>query len=242
MTKQATKTTANKTTARKVRTVKKPEAQATEAQATEVQATEVQATEVQQISLYTRIVDALMQRAQHDETSDNQRNEIERSLKKLDDRIVTEACKRMNETDWETFLQIIGATDKSNLSRYTQTKTIEKVIGLMVNIAQGLLPKNNNLRIGLITMYENDKHANVAELICAQSSKARGDVDALRIRDSIKVRSNYSKGTASSQTGQVRDLVRILGLASVRKGGRADDAQFTEYGLRVIGELIERAA
>ena len=227
MTKQATKTTATKTTARKVRTVKK---------------TEVQATEVQQISLYTRIVDTLTQRAKHDETSDNQRNEVERSLKKLNDRIVDEACKRMNETDWETFLQIIGATDKSNLSRYTQTKTIEKVIGLMVNIAQGLLPKNNNLRIGLLTMYENDKHANVAELICAQSSKAREDVDALRIRDSIKVRSNYSKGTASSQTGQVRDLVRILGLASVRKGGRADDAQFTEYGLRAIGELIERAA
>ena len=151
------------------------------------------------------------------------------------------AYAKLSQTDWANVASIIAYVESEyNKDKYMQVKSIAKLIQIIESIGKGLTCKDNYIDPIMYTLVENENHANCAELICTLSSKAREDVNQFAVRDSIKVRRGFTKGTATSQTGQIRDLLRVLGLANVKKGGKNSEATLNEYGVSVLSPIYSR--
>ena len=170
-----------------------------------------------------------------------QHKQIDYALTALSDAVVESAQKVMTQTDFNAVSAMLKNHDKAMRANYMQVKSIVKLSDIVRAIAQGIKPTSGNLNIALSAMMNNANHANVKELIVSQSKAAR-ETDLTNIRSDFQARSaSYTVGTASSQTGQVREVMRVLNLATVTKGKRNDDAKLTEYGLAMLAKVYPKA-
>lgn len=167
----------------------------------------------------------------------SQAKEIESAMKKWSDAIAKIAVERMTQTDFDRVAKLIANGDKSVKTDYVQTKSVQKIIDLMRAVAQGLKPTDNNLRIVIEGMLQYDDHLTVKECCAVQSRNVQRDELSTGIRDNVSAKARYTVGTASSQAGQVRDVLRILNLATVQKGKKGDDATLNEYGRELLKPL-----
>lgn len=169
---------------------------------------------------------------------ESQAKQLNSPIKSLSDAVVKAAGEVLTQTDLNTVANVIEQTDKK-AGNYEQVKTLVKVADLVVSIAQGIKPRDNNMRITLAAMLKNGNRATVREILVAQSNAIRESGGVGSVRENFTVRSaNYSAGTGSSQGSQTRQVLRILALADVQKGKRDDDAVLNEYGQAVIGKLF----
>ena len=168
----------------------------------------------------------------------SQAKEIESCIKKWSDAIAKIAVERMSQTEFANVAKLIANGDKAVKTDYVQTKSVQKIIDLMRAVAQGLKPTDNNLRIVIEGMLQYDDHLTVKECCAVQSRNVQRDELSTGIRDNVSAKARYSVGTASSQAGQVRDVLRILNLATVQKGKKGDDATLNEYGRELLQPLF----
>jgi len=169
----------------------------------------------------------------------SQQKEVESCIKKWSDAIAKLAIERMNQTNFDAVAALIANGDKTvGRESYVQTKSVQKIIDLMRAVAQGIKPTDNNLRIVIEGMLQYDDHLTVKECCAVQSRNVQRDELSTGIRDNVTAKARYTVGTASSQAGQVRDVLRILGLATVQKGKKGDDATLNEYGREVLKPIF----
>ncbi|WP_297478349.1 hypothetical protein [Ferrovum sp.] len=217
-------------TAKKVNTVKKPET--TKAKP----APKAKPETVKQETIINPFTRALMVRKELAPVE--QHKQIEHALHALSDNVVTAAKKVMTQTDFDAVANMLQNSDKKAHSGYMQVKSIVKLADIVRALAQGIRPTSNNLCVAISALLHNGNHANIKELIVAQSRAAR-ETDMMNVRSDYQARSaTYTIGTASSQTGQVRDVMRVLDFATVNKGKRNDDLILNEYGLKVLGAVF----
>jgi hypothetical protein len=120
-------------------------------------------------------------------------------------------------------VDIIGNTREQAASpaHYVQAKTVEKWCNMVFTLASNDLHKLSDYTSQVIFAALHNGSALSIDGARAALSKRCSRVDLPR-REEITNPANYTVGTASSQASQVRDLLRVLGLAAVNKGGRGD--------------------
>lgn len=141
-------------------------------------------------------------------------------------------------------LDIAGFTDKlanvnkSDRANYVQAKTVEKIVRMVHAFALRDLSKLDTYQQQVIN---NALHnAGDMSITACQASLSRR-VECEGLREQIKSRASYTTGTASSQTGQVRDVLRVLGLAEVNKGKRGDVFKLNQARMNVLREIFDVA-
>ena len=179
---------------------------------------------------------AIEQSAEIDQAGKNsQLGQLIPAIALVTESVFANAKAVMNQTDFPGVCKIIRTTSKKDSCGYVQVKTIVKLVKIMRSIAQGLKTGDGNLDLSLAAIVANDAHASIREVQIAQSKKVAESANQFDYRDTFKAKpGNYSKGTAKSQSGQVRECLRLFGLATVQKGKRNDDAALNEYGLSIL--------
>lgn len=120
-------------------------------------------------------------------------------------------------------VDIIGNTREQapTPAHYVQAKTVEKCVNMVFTLASNDLGKLSDYTSQVLFAALHNGAALSIDGARASLSKRCSRIDLPR-REEITNPGNYTTGTASSQASQVRDVLRVLGLASVNKGGRAD--------------------
>lgn len=122
--------------------------------------------------------------------------------------------------DTATLVRIVPNTVKTgDRTGYVQAKTVEKIVNLVHTIAQGDLGKLSDYSAQVL--HNALTNGDALSMRGALASLSRR-VECEGLSETISKRANYSAGTASAQASQVRDALRILGLAQVSKGKRDD--------------------
>lgn len=119
-------------------------------------------------------------------------------------------------------------------ARYVQAKTVQKVVNLMHALAGGTTDKMSSYTLQVLrAALDNGGNLSLTGAQASLSRRvARPDAEVLTSR------ANYSVGTASAQSSQVRDVLRVLGLAEVNKGKRNDTFKLNEGALSKLREVF----
>lgn len=153
---------------------------------------------------------------------------------------VNRAMNKMHETDFDRMFSIIENMNKNVLSNYIQVKSLIKLVDMLEHIGINTKATNNNTNIVVNVILKNSGKASISELIVAQCVKAK--TTRTTRTDLVTDRNSYSIGTATSQSGQVRDVLRVCNLAQIVKNKTEDIAVISDYGnallLPIYGELI----
>lgn len=148
---------------------------------------------------------------------------------------IDSAVAKMNQTDFDRVATIIASADAKVASNYMQVKSIVKMFDMIDRVGMQLKARSNNFNACVSAMVLNGNKASISDLIVAQCKKAR---EARATSEGFTVRSqSYTIGTASSQSGQVRDVLRVLNLASVVKNASNDTATLSEYGVSILAPV-----
>lgn len=125
--------------------------------------------------------------------------------------------------DFARFVDIIGNTRESapTPAHYLQAKTAEKVVNMVFTLASNDLGKLSDYTSQVLFAALHNGSALSIDGARASLSKRCARIDLPR-REEITNPGRYSVGTASSQASQVREVFRVLGLATVNKGSRGD--------------------
>ena len=118
---------------------------------------------------------------------------------------------------------------------YVQAKTVEKTVRMVHAFALRDLSKLDNYQAQVIGV--SLFNGGALSLTGAQASLSRR-VAYDQGREQIKSRAGYTVGTASSQASQVREVLRVLGLAVVNKGKRDDTFTVNEARAQVLREVF----
>ncbi|OYV36832.1 MAG: hypothetical protein B7Z80_14525 [Rhodospirillales bacterium 20-64-7] len=175
--------------------------------------------------------------AQNKIKSPQKTREIQSAIKAIDEKTFAVVFEKMKTTDWFKVSDIIKGEHKSAHAGYIQTKTVQKFGQFLPFIAQNIFPTQGNMRCALLAMVKYNDYLTVKEMIAVQSRVYAENADLFKMREGMRAESGYTAGTASSQTGQIRDLLRVLGLADVRKSARDDVAKLNEQGIELLHGL-----
>lgn len=148
---------------------------------------------------------------------------------------IDSAASKMIQTDFDKVASIIASVDAKVASNYMQVKSIVKMFDMIDRVGMQLKARSNNFNACVSAMVANNNRASISDLIVAQCKKAR---EARATSEGFTVRSqSYTIGTASSQSGQVRDVLRVLNLASVVKNASNDVATLSDYGISILAPV-----
>lgn len=148
---------------------------------------------------------------------------------------IDSAALKMHQTDFDKVASIIANVDAKVASNYMQVKSIVKMFDMIDRVGMQLRARSNNFNACVSAMVANNNRASISDLIVAQCKKAR---EARATSEGFTVRSqSYTIGTASSQSGQVRDVLRVLNLASVVKNASNDVATLSDYGISILAPV-----
>ena len=148
---------------------------------------------------------------------------------------IDSAASKMTQTDFDRVAAIIASADQKIAANYMQVKSIVKMFDMIDRVGMQLRARSNNFNACVSAMVANNNRASISDLIVAQCKKAR---EARATSEGFTVRSqSYTIGTASSQSGQVRDVLRVLNLASVVKNASNDVATLSDYGISILAPV-----
>lgn len=137
---------------------------------------------------------------------------------------------------FDTLCDILPNHDKRAVvaTRYVQAKTVEKVVNLTYALAGGTTDKMSAYTLQVVAgLLAN---AGALTITGAQATLSRRIAKPDDV--TLNSRANYTTGTAGAQASQVRDLLRVLGLAEVNKGKRDDRATLTPQAIEKLGALF----
>ena len=153
---------------------------------------------------------------------------------------IDSAAAKMNQTDFDKVAAIIANSDAKVAANYMQIKSVVKMFDMIDRVGMQLKARSNNFNACVSAMVANGNKASISDLIVAQCKKAR---EARATSEGFTVRSqSYTIGTASSQSGQVRDVLRVLNLATVVKNATNDTATLSEYGQSILSPVYATLA
>jgi hypothetical protein len=162
----------------------------------------------------------------------SQTKQLSPVIAKFNAATIDSAVAKMQQTDFDFVASCIANADQSNAAKYVQVKTIVKMFDMVDRVGQGLRAKSNNFNAIVSAMVANNNKASIADMVVTQCKKAR---EARQVSEGFTVRSEgYTIGTASSQSGQVRDVLRVFNLASVVKNATNDVAALSDYGQSIL--------
>jgi hypothetical protein len=120
-------------------------------------------------------------------------------------------------------------------ANYVQAKTVEKVVKMVHAFALRDLSKLDPYQQQVVfnALYNGD----ALSIRAAQASLSKR-VACEGLSETIKSRGSYTAGTATSQASQVRDVLRVLGIAEVNKGKRDDVLRINETRAQVLREVF----
>lgn len=138
--------------------------------------------------------------------------------------------------DFAPMLAILPNFDKTKVhaTAYVQAKTVVKVVNLAHALAGGTSDKLSAYTLQVLAAALDNGGA--LSLQGAQASLSRRV--AKPDTESITSRASYSVGTASAQSSQVRDVLRVLGLAEVNKGKRNDVLRLSDTAQEKLRALF----
>lgn len=118
---------------------------------------------------------------------------------------------------------------------YVQAKTVEKIVKMIHAFALRDLSKLDGYQQQVIfnALYNGD----ALTIRAAQASLSRR-VSNEGLSETLKSRGTNTPGTATSQASQVREVLRLLGIAQVNKGARDDKLVMHEDKARVLREVF----
>jgi polyhydroxyalkanoate synthesis regulator phasin len=122
---------------------------------------------------------------------------------------------------------------------YVQAKTVEKVVRMIHAFALRDLSKLDDYQQQVIfnALYNGD----ALSIRAAQASLSKR-VMCEGLKETIKSRGSYTAGTATAQASQVREVLRVLGIAQVNKGKRDDVLTVNEQRASVLREVFSMGA
>lgn len=104
---------------------------------------------------------------------------------------------------------------------YVQAKTVQKCVNMVHTLAANDLHKLSDYTSQVLNAaLHNGNALSIAGGLASLSKRVQG-ID-LPNNENVTSRADYTPGTASAQTSQVREVFRILGIAEVNKGKRGD--------------------
>lgn len=120
-------------------------------------------------------------------------------------------------------------------TNYVQAKTVEKVVRMIHAFALRDLSKLDDYQQQVIfnALYNGD----ALSIRAAQASLSKR-VQCEGLSETIKSRGSYTAGTACAQASQVREVLRVLGIAEVQKGKRDDVLKVNEARASVLREVF----
>ena len=120
-------------------------------------------------------------------------------------------------------------------ANYIQAKTTEKIVKMVHAFALRDLSKLDPYQQQVVynALYNGD----ALSIRAAQASLSKR-VACEGLSETIKSRGSYTTGTATSQASQVRDVLRVLGIAEVNKGKRDDVLKINEARAQVLREVF----
>lgn len=143
----------------------------------------------------------------------------------------------------ETLTRILP-THEGRGTGYVQAKTVQKIVNMIFTLAAGDVGKLSDYTSQVLYHALQNHDALSIDGARASLSKRCSRID-LPNRENIDKPANYSTGTASSQASQVREVLRVLGLATVEKYKKGDTFKLNEkrvealrglYALEATGE------
>lgn len=104
---------------------------------------------------------------------------------------------------------------------YMQAKSVQKVVNMVHTLAANDLHKLSDYTSQVLNAaLHNGNALSIAGGLASLSKRVQG-ID-LPNGEQVTSRADYTPGTASAQTSQVREVFRVLGIAEVCKGKRGD--------------------
>lgn len=125
-------------------------------------------------------------------------------------------------------------SDKGARVNYVQAKTVEKIVNITQALAGGTSDKlSDYVAQGLHGALTNGGALSLQGLQAALSRRV-----ACPDNETLTSRAGYTPGTASSQASQVREALRLMGLADTIKGKRNDIMQVRAEAMPKLRELF----
>jgi hypothetical protein len=164
----------------------------------------------------------------------SQTAKLHTAIKKMTDNVMSHAQKTLDQTNFDQVAKSISDFNVTTKQGVEQVKTICRIVDVIVKIAQGIPAEHNIFNDAVRAMLKNQNKASIAEMVIANSKSAR-ETSAFKIRESFTCRSgSYTIGTSKAQVSSARQVMRIMGFATVIKGKREDVAELNAYGIKML--------
>jgi hypothetical protein len=164
----------------------------------------------------------------------SQTAKLNNAIKKMTDNVMSHAQKTLDQTNFDQVAKSISDFNVTTKQGVEQVKTICRIVDVIVKIAQGIPAEHNIFNDAVRAMLKNQNKASIAEMVIANSKSAR-ETSAFKIRESFTCRSgSYTIGTSKAQVSSARQVMRIMGFATVIKGKREDVAELNAYGIKML--------
>lgn len=143
----------------------------------------------------------------------------------------------------ETLTRILGNAERTKVAKteYVQAKTVQKIVNMVHTLAANDLHKLSDYTSQVLYAALHNGDALSIQGARASLSRRVSNVDLPR-GETVDKRAPYTPGTACSQASQVREVLRILGLAAVDKGRKSDVLELNPDRAQALRDLYVTAA